>query len=178
MTGGAETNNLLAISLEPYMTLSGAHCAFRVGEELSFALAFSSSTPLEPQKRGRRGLTHLGGAMYSALGRSRYSDLGYWVDDFGVPALQKFRGEAPKCKSGKLLAGTIHLAMDSGDYDYDFSLYPNSPPLVFDWRIERIELLEAQTNTLRELMRVPSSLDSADDECVIYCTRLSEQPRH
>lgn len=170
-------HDLLAISLVPYMTVSGADCSFHVGEELAFALEFSTSTSLQPRKRGRRSLTHMGGAMYSAIGRSRYSDRGFWVIDFGVPAFGRLWGEAPKYKSGKLLEGTIHLAMDNGDYDGALSRYPSSPPLVFDWRIERIEVHEPQANEPRELLRVPKYLDSDHDECIIHCVRLSDEPR-
>jgi len=164
----------LAISLAGTMLESGASSSFSVGQELAFALEFLMPAPLQAVKGGRRSLTHIGGARYSAIGRSVCSERHWWVVDFGIPAYARVWPEAPKHEPGTVFEGQVHLAMDPGDYCWDFSLYPSAPPLVFDWRIVRIEAV-AKTGVAREFSKVPAFAD--DEECIIHCVRLAEEPR-
>lgn len=178
------------IHLSPWIIADGNYADFSVGDLRGFALEFYATQPLTPARRGRCSAQHLGNGEFAVVARSVYSAHDWWVLDFGLPAYTSTPPDTEH-KPSQLFEGNISLGVDPFFYFESLSKRPSSPPLIFDWRIDRIELQTAPYIE-REgiLVRDEKNLRSQDVQrtgehsgCVgsieylLHCTLEGGQPR-
>lgn len=178
----------LSVSLAHWILGEGIYAVFEAGEEYAFALEFYAPETLRSVRRGRRAFSHRHDAQFDVVGRSTFLASDWWVIDFGVAAYT-INSLPAEHKPGKLFEGSVHVGVDHGRYLEDLSRRPNSPPLFYDWRVERIEVLtgpfldqgkgaflrDADKTARSELERTVSN--DPDAEYILHCTLLDAEPR-
>jgi hypothetical protein len=185
----------LPIGLSSWIVQDGNYPDFKIGQECAFALEFYAMEPLtsvsgEPLPEPRH--IYKGNAQFEVVGRNIYAGNEWWAMDFGIPAYTN-HARTNSHEIGALLDGSVYLGVDHFDYFERLSRIPTAPPLIFDWRVERIELQTAPfiKQDDRMLIRDPEKIgwrdlvetsawedDGGHSEYILHCTRLSEQPRH
>ena len=146
----------------------------------------SGTETLEPR------LIYKGGAQFAVVGKSIHAGADWWVVDFGIPAYTSRPATKPH-KTGTLFEGNAYIGVDHFDYFERLSRSENAPPLIFDWRVERIKLQTAPfiKQGERVFVRDPEKFgwrdiietnawedDGGGAEYVLHCVRLSTAPRH
>jgi len=181
----------LHIGLCAWIIQDGNFEDFACGETHRFALEFYPPTRLQMVNRSTAqiGLKHLRDAHYQACGVVRHRSAGSWVVDFGeVMALRKERPPS-KITPGVFVEGEIYLGVDPFWYVEELVRIPGIPALMYDWRIEQIEMETApyidapeQGARVRDPMKrgrvtVPKTDAWRDDgghgDYVLSCTRVS-----
>lgn len=180
----------LPIHLSPWIIADGNYDDFSVGDVRAFALEFYAAKPLTLVNSGRRTAQHLGNGEFEVVARSVYPAHDWWVLDFGLPAYTNMP-PTTEHKAGKLFQGNISLGVDPFFYFENLALRPSSPPLIFDWRIERIEMQTAplierdgiwvrdDENLRSQEVRRTGERRSAGGyvEYLLHCALVGDQPR-
>ncbi|HEY0910162.1 MAG TPA: hypothetical protein VGD75_08005, partial [Bradyrhizobium sp.] len=142
-------DNLIA-GLDSWVIEDGNYPEFTRDAEVAFALELYASSPLEEVEPGSNPaafLRHIGEANYEVLGQVVYVADDWWVMDVGVLA---FREERPptNLRRGNWLCGKIFIGIDPFFYFERLAHQPGAPGLIYDWKIEKIEV---QTSPLIEV---------------------------
>lgn len=180
----------LPVALSPWIIQDGNYGEFAVGDVSAFALEFLVQEPLKRAFGGKPSLQYLGDSKFSVIARVLYRSLDWWALDFGYLAYSELPGAAD-LKTGEMVQGCIWLGIDPFSYFERLSVQPDCPPLIFDWRIERIEMLappHMERNgarggkpgdlVWRDIERTDAwSADHRDTEYVLHCKRLEKPPR-
>lgn len=179
----------LPVHLSPWIIADGNYDDFSVGDVRPFALEFYAAKPLTLVRNGVLSAKHLGNGEFAVIARSVYLAHDWWVLDFGLPA---YTNTPPvmEHKPGKLFQGNISFGVDPFFYFEDLAKRPNSPPLIFDWRIERIELQTAphveregilvrDDKNLRseDVSRTGEKSDLGSVDYLLHCALQGDQPR-
>lgn len=181
----------LSVGLSPWIIGEGNYADFIVGEHRAFAVEFYAPQNLRRVRSGRRSFVHRERCHYTIVGRPTLVASDWWVIDFGVPV---FTNTAPPVdyRVGDLLSGDVCLGVDPFFYFVDLAKRRDAPPLIFDWRIDRIEMetgpfIESGAGPVRDAGRAvqqdvdrtgrPQHEDGAP-EYTLHCTRLSDKGRH
>ncbi len=140
----------LIVGLAGWIIEDGNYRQFARGAEVAFALELYTSSPLnevEPDPKLTPSLTHVGNAHYEVLGQVVYVADDWWVFDVGVLAFQE--GKPPtNLQQGCWLRGEIFIGIDPFFYFERLAHQPGAPALIYDWKIEKIEV---QTSPLIEV---------------------------
>lgn len=189
-----QTNSNFIISLESWIIQDGNYGDFAVGEEHGFALEFWVVDPANVGASSpavATGYRHLGCENYSVVARTVFVGSEWWAIDFGVPA---YTGNTPPkdIALGGVWQGRIGLGIDYFDYFERLAFNSGAPPLIYDWRIDKIEMQTAPfIEKDKVLQRDPQKLgwreiqktdawqdDGSSASYLLHCTRVSDEPRH
>jgi hypothetical protein len=184
----------LPIGLESWIIQDGNYADFEVGQVRAFALEFYAPEPLKIISDGRAAepsLINKTGAHFSIIGKSIHAASDWWVVDFGILAYTSYPPKTQH-KTGTLFEGSVYLGIDHFDYFERLSLSENAPALIFDWKVERIQMQTAPFIELsdRMLIRDPEKIgwrdvsqtnawedDKMSAQYILHCTRLTDAPR-
>jgi hypothetical protein len=128
------------VGLSSWIIQDGNYGDFAKGMNTAFAIECWAEAPLiefEPTASIRSSRTHLGNAIHDIQGRVIYVTDDWWVIDVGVLA---FREEKPPAhlRPGVWLRGKMYLGIDPFFYFERLGHQSGAPPLVYDWKIEKI----------------------------------------
>lgn len=99
------------------------------------------------------------------------------VFDFAVSAYCGRTHVSEDYQPGQLYRGDINLSF-APLTKFDVSIKRSgAPPLVYDWKIERIEAPEPSDGQWRDFSQIPRKRDLTSP-IVLHCTALSDAPRH
>jgi|SRR6185437_10849242 len=176
----------LIVGLDSWIIEDGNYPEFSRDAEFAFALELYASSPLkavEPASQPVPSLTHVGGAHYEVLGQVVYVADDWWVVDIGVLTFREERLPT-ELRQGSWLRGKIFIGIDPFFYFERLAHQPGAPPLIYDWKIEKIE---EQTSPLievrpRVMTRDPNQLgwkevdktNAREDagEYLLHCSRM------
>lgn len=176
---------VLQVGLNSWIIADGNYDSFRVGETRSFALEYYHEADLRsiPKSRATRGFAPLGGARYSITRRTLHIGRDWAAIDVGLPVYRELYSLPPPPKR---FEGVIGLSVDPFFYFKRHAHEHGAPPLIFDWRINRIEV-ETAPRILRgglwiydpARLRLKAVEDTRDGEdFLLHCELVSDQPRH
>lgn len=132
----------LRIGLSSWVIQDGNYADFEQGQTAAFALEFFAPEPLaavSPDTPLERSLTYRRGNAYDLVADVAFIGRHWCVLDAGY---RLFSGiDAPgDWTLGLTVRGAVEVSVDPFFYFEDFSKAPRAPPLIYDWRIDRIEL--------------------------------------
>jgi hypothetical protein len=137
--------DVLVVGLYSWIIMDGNYGDFARDAEVAFALEFHA-TPLleevEPDPILAPSLTRVGNADYEALGQVVHVADDWWVINVGI---LPFRDEKPPAnvRQGSWLRGKIFIGIDPFFYFETLAHQPSAPALIYDWKIEKIEVQTA-----------------------------------
>jgi hypothetical protein len=181
----SESAPLLQVGLNSWIIADGNYADFTVGEVRPFALEFYNEVDLRPLPKSQAGCAYksLGRAHYAVKGRTVHLTPKWAVIDVGFLAYREFHSFPPPPRR---FESEIWVGVDPFFYFETLSLEREAPPLVFDWRIHRIEV-ETAPRVLQANMWVydPDRLCLKDvedtregEDFVLHCELVSAEPRH
>lgn len=169
----------------------GNYPDFARNTDAAFALEFYAPHPLQEAELPPSQvplLNYLGDASYEVLGQVVHVAGDWWVLNAGFPA---FSEQKPP-KNAALdcwLRGRIHIGIDPFSYFERLAHQPGAPALIYDWKIERVEVQTAPLVEVkpRVMMRDPAKFgwreiaktDAWHDEgeYLLHCRHLDTPPR-
>jgi hypothetical protein len=175
---------LLQIGLSSWIIADGNYRDFSVGEVRSFALEYYNEHELQPAATGISH-QHLGDARYAVTGRRvhlggliQHLTPTWCVIDVGVLAYRELNSFAAPPET---FCGEVYLGVDPFFYFESLSREGDAPPLVFDWRVHRIEVETAPRVLTNGVMiydpdkRKPADVldTNSGEDFVLHCERLS-----
>ncbi len=176
----------LVVGLHSWIIQDGNYGDFARDTNAAFALEFYASAPLEVFELNSSAaptLTRIRDADYEVIGQVTHVVHDWWVVDVGV--LVFWKGDRPATlRPGSWLRGQISIGIDPFFYFEQLAHQPGAPALVYDWKIERIEVQTAPLIEVKPgvLERDATKLDwkdilktnawDDDGEYLLYCTRL------
>jgi hypothetical protein len=183
--------DILAVGLSSWLIQDGNYGDFARDANAAFALEFYASLSLEevePDPSRAPSLTHVGDANYDVLGQVVHVADDWWVLNVGILV---FREERPptNARRGRWLRGKIYIGIDPFFYIERLARQPGAPALIYDWKIEKIEVQTAPLIEVkpRVMARDPAKLgwreivetDARGDEgeYLLHCNRLDSPPR-
>jgi len=179
---------LLQVGLSSWIIEDGNYRDFSVSDVRSFALEYINEDEFQPAVTPTSH-RYLGDARHQVCGRRVH--LGgllqhlrptWCVIDFGVLAYRELHSLAAPPDS---FSGELYLGVDPFGYFESLAREPDAPPLIYNWRIHRIEV-ETAPRVLREGMMIydPDKLKQADvadtrrgEDFVLHCERLADPPQ-
>jgi hypothetical protein len=182
------------IHLDAWIIQDGNYADFCCGQIFECALGFYPDPITQPTPSVKR-IESLGEAQYRVSGEVVYARRGIWILDFGVMAYNA--DERPEnVERGSWVAGDILLGIDPYDYMELCANRKGIPPLIYTWRVERIQRQTAPFVEHRDeegrtlLMRDRAQLGYADiphtdawrddgghAEYLLFCDLLSDPPK-
>lgn len=131
---------MLHVGLEAWIIQDGNYSEFEVGREYRFALEFyPHDVVAAPAASSSSRLTHIGNALYEAVGTIVFCIDSAWVIDFGVPAFQD--AKPPNwAKPGTSVRGRFYLGVDPFFYFERLKNEKGIPNLFRQWFVRRIML--------------------------------------
>jgi hypothetical protein len=189
--GGRASLDQLWVGLNSWIIQDGNYGDFAVGEVASFALEFYSESGLSPVAPGQKTLLRDGDSFYIVTALVMHVEPDWWVIDAGLPM---YCEEPPPndVSPGNWVSGRVSIGIDPFFYFESLAQRSGSPPLVFDWMVEGIEI---ETSPLVEIAPRTFARDSAqmgrtaidrtnawsDDDgnadYLLKCRRLDHPPR-
>ncbi|GLH77675.1 hypothetical protein SSBR45G_25830 [Bradyrhizobium sp. SSBR45G] len=178
----------IVVGLASWIILDTNYPDFKSGSEAAFALVFSPKKPLEdiaPHAAVAPSRIHRGSGVYGIIAQVVHVAEDWWVIDAGVLA---FQDSSPPvdAKPGAWLRGEIQIDIDPYDYFEHWGHQPGVPALIYEWRIDKIEVqtapyveisprkfaLDATKLGWREVAETKAFEDPAG-EYLLHCTRLN-----
>jgi hypothetical protein len=129
----------LTLGLHSWIVQDGNYGDFRRGETIEVAVEFYADEELSPTESHSVGAARIAGETYRICGHVTHAWDGGVVVDFGIQAFTT-RTVDPLPPKGAYVVGDVHLGVDPFDYFESLHELPDFPPLIYTWRIERIEL--------------------------------------
>lgn len=194
-----EQTGSLRIGLDSWIIQDGNYGEFTCGDICAFALEYSEVVPLEPRHRdapSERSLSWLHDCTYSVKADVIYASEGLRVIDAGL-GLYRERPILPgvsyasDVSVGQRVRGDIYIGIDHFAYFERLSKLPGAPPLIHDWRVQKIELettpwispsgYPMRDPSRRSWQEVRTTHSSKDDDgrasYILTCQCLSEPRR-
>ena len=177
-------SSMLQVGLNSWIIADGNYADFKVGEVRSFALEYYNAEELSslPKSRATRSFRRLDSSRYAVTGRTLHRTSEWAAIDVGVPAYRElYSFPSPP----RRFEGVIWLGVDPFHYFRTRSRELGAPPLIFDWRIDRIEV-ETGPRILKDGLMIydPAHLhlknveDTREGEdFVLHCELLPNEPR-
>jgi hypothetical protein len=176
----------LVLGLDSWIIQDGNYGEFARDADAAFALEFHASPTLEvfePSSTPSPSLAHVGNAGHEAIGQVVYVADDWWVIDAGLLLFQEQRPPA-QVQQGTWLRGKVYVGIDPFFYFERLGHQSGAPALVYDWKIEKLEvqtapLIEVRPRTMerdsskrswREIDRTNAWED--DGEYLLHCIRL------
>ena len=179
---------LLQVGLSSWIIADGNYRDFSVGEVRSFALEYHNEHEFRPTASAV-SQRYLGDARYEVAGRrahlgglSQHLTPTWCVIDVGVLAYRELLSFAVPPES---FSGDLYLGVDPFFYFERLSRETDAPPLVYNWRIHRIEV-ETAPRVLKDGFMIydPHKRKLADaqdtkrgEDFVLHCERLADPPQ-
>jgi hypothetical protein len=181
---GAAATTMLQVGLNSWIIADGNYAHFKVGDVCSFALEYYNENELcpLPKSHNRRSYKPIERCRYAVTGRTIHLTPEWAAIDVGVPAYRELYSFPPPPKR---FEGEIWLGVDPFFYFERRSRESGAPPLIFDWRIHRIEV-ETAPRVLQDNLWIydPARLQLKDvedtrdgEDFVLHCELLSSPPR-
>jgi hypothetical protein len=185
----------LSIGLASWIIQDGNYKDFSAGDIAAFALEFGETETfhLEHNRAHNEavGLSNISASTYNMRARVIHVDEQWWAVDAGIRLFQK-RPPPKNVRAGSIVAARCYVGVDPFFYFERLSKLSGSPALIYDWRVDKIELCEtpwvevrprsfqrdADGESWREVEQTNAWTD--DDGCAEYvlrCTLLSESAR-
>jgi hypothetical protein len=184
----------LRVGLDSWIIQDGNYDDFVQGQHYAFALEFWAPNPLvvghPDMGEPHHAMTWLRDSTYAVMGRVGFVSEGWWVLDVGIPIYSdQIAAPGPV---GTTLCGEIYLGVDHFSYFERLARESDAPALIFDWRIEAIELdttprvetkpRYVERDQSRQSWRSVQQTDAWSDDdglasYVFTCKRLSDEPR-
>jgi hypothetical protein len=185
--------DLLTVELASWIIQDGNYGDFTRGNLAAFALEFRASTKLDevdPERQRRPSLISVGDARYKALGQVVHVSDDWWVIDVG-PLLYREEKPPRNARLGGWMGGEIHIGIDPFFYFERLAHQPNAPALIYDWKIEKIEMqtaprIEVRPRVMerdparlgwREIAKINAWEDDGSFADYIHCKRLDGPAR-
>jgi hypothetical protein len=181
-------SQLLQVGLSSWIIADGNYRGFSVGDVRSFALEYYNEHEFRPAT-GAVSRRHLGDARYAVTGsRAHLGGLSqsltptWCVIDIGLLAYRELLGFPVPPDS---FTGEIYLGLDPFFYFERLCSERDAPPLIYNWRIHRIEV-ETAPRILNEGMMIydpdkRKRIDVQDtkrgEDFVLHCERLADPPQ-
>lgn len=132
----------LRVGLSSWIIQDGNYGDFTVGQQRPFALEFwplESLTVRHPDAAsGPLSMTWERDAIYSIKGEVSFVAETWWVLDAGLPMY--LDQCAPPGPVGTPVRGQISVGIDHFSYFETLAHQPGAPALIFDWRVDAIEM--------------------------------------
>jgi hypothetical protein len=188
---GMHIANKLVVGLSSWVIQDGNYRDFARGTNSAFALEFYASPPLEefePASAIAPSLTYIADASYEVIGQVVHVATDWWVIDVGILAFQEATLPT-NLRQGSWFRGRIQIGIDPFFYFQRLARQPSAPALIYDWRIERIEVQTAPLIEVRPrvMERDPTKLGwkeivetsawEDEGEYLLYCHRLDSPTR-
>src|SRR5262249_26246425 len=108
-----------------------------------FALefAFEHLELIEDANAAPLGLKRVNSFMHDLIGRVTHVGNDWWAVDAGIGLFQE-RPPPKRACVGSVVSARCYIGVDPFFYFERFSREAGAPPLIYEWRIERIELNE------------------------------------
>jgi hypothetical protein len=183
----------LCISLSSWIIQDGNYGDFARRDIAAFALEFfpHGDIHLAGRTAEPRSLLRLSESRYAVSGDVIHVAADWWAIDVGIGA---FREDRPPLgmRKGDQVLGEVTLGIDPFFYFERLCEEPGAPALIYDWRIEKIELQTAPWIEVRPRWqeRDPKRLgwreidrtaawrdDDGNADYLLHCTRLAGRPR-
>lgn len=136
---------VLTIALESWIIQDENYGEFDAGDVTTFAVEFYSrarAVEVVPPAASGPSIRHISESTYRVLCPIVYLAPKWWVIDIGIPVYQE-RMPPHGVALGKWVQGDISLGIDPFFYFERLSLEPESPPLIFEWAIDAIDMQTA-----------------------------------
>ncbi len=176
----------LVVGLSSWIIQDGNYGDFARDTDAAFALEFFASPPLEafePPSALFPSLTYIGDAIHEVVAHVVHVAEDWWVVDVGFLA---FREEAPPAnvRRGNWLRGKAYIGIDPFFYFERLVHQPGAPALIYDWKIEKIDIQTAPWIEVRPrtFERDPAKLGwkeidrtnawEDDGEYILHCVRV------
>jgi hypothetical protein len=179
---------LLQVGLSSWIISDGNYKDFSVGDVRSFALEYYNEDKLRPatEPSFRR---YLGDARYAVAGSrlhlgglSQHLTPTWCVIDVGVLAYRELHQfDVPPDR----FSGEVYLGVDHFSYFERLAHEADAPPLIYNWRVHRIEV-ETAPRILKDGMWIydPDKRGCADvqetkggEDFILHCERLPDLPQ-
>ncbi len=182
--------NPLPIGLSSWIIQDGNYDDFEVGQTRAFALEFYAPQSLTRVRAGSKAFRHVVDADFDVRSECVHGAKNWWILDFGLLAYSDRPAPEP-LEVGQLFQGRISLGVDPFFYFEEHARQEGTPALIYDWRIDRIEMQTAPfVEQHRMLVRDASKLgwrsiertkawddDGGNAEYLLHCTCLDDRPR-
>lgn len=179
--------DLFQVGLSSWIVDDGNYKTFSIGDVRSFALEYfneedlqSTTTPCSHRHIGNA--RHIVSGKRVHLGGLQTNLTSTWVViDIGVLAYRELYSYPPPPDS---FSGELYIGVDPFFYFENLANQADAPPLIYDWRIHRIEV-ETAPRILQDgiLIYDPDKRKRADvqdtnygDDFVLHCERLASAP--
>lgn len=185
-----------AIGISSWIIQDGNYPDFVRGQSASFAVEFYSKDGLrlahDREASGPLGLTRISSSLHDLRARIIHATDDWWALDAGIGIFQE-RRPPEGAQVGSEITGRCMLGIDPFFYFEQLAHQIGAPALIYDWRIENIELNETpwvevrprsferdtQRISWRSVDRTNAwSDDNQRAEYVMHCNLLSETPRN
>lgn len=171
----------LAIEVGLMAVEQGIYWGGRVGTVFPSAMFYSTPTPLTliaPDRAGSPMYRHKSEADYSVVAHCSHHGPEVVVLDFGMRACTQAFSPWADYQQGALYRGEVRLSFAPIFGFYEFVEHSAAPPLVYDWRVERIEIPEMEPSGIRwREVQEPPRQHNRPDLFILHCTALSDTPR-
>src|SRR6185369_1052413 len=142
---GGFVDDVLALGLSSWIIQDGNYEDFAQGDLAAFAVEFYAPKNLLeslPSLDKRPSMRHLEDSTYEVLGQVIHISEDWWAIDIGIPIFQE---QAPPngMVLGRWVRGSVWLGVDPFFYFERLSHDPGAPAMIFDWKIEVIEIQTA-----------------------------------
>ena len=172
---------LLEVGVSSWIIADGNYSHFSVGDVRSFALEYFHEGQLGPST-APASHRHLGDARHAVIGRRVHLAPTWCAVDIGVLAYRLLNSFPPPPPS---FSGELYLNVDSFFYFETLAHDTDAPPLIYDWRIHRIEVETAPRILEDGLMiydpdkrkRVGVQDTKAGEDFILHCERLQVAPQ-
>ena len=132
----------LVVDIAAWIFVGGRYDPFAIGDRKKFALEFYSFDSLT-RSCSSPFLNRLQGTEYEACAKVTFASEKLWVLDFGAVSAYR-EGPAPSnLDVGSSVSGKIQLGIDPFSYVEVLHKEAGVPPLIYAWRVARIELVTA-----------------------------------
>jgi hypothetical protein len=181
----------VVVALDSWIIQDGNYGDFARDMNDAFALEFLASESLqqfEPGAAPTASLTRVKDACYEVSGEVVHVADDWWVINVGILAFQD--GKPPAyVRQGNWLHGRIQIGIDPFLYFERLAIQPGAPALIYDWKIEKIEiqtapLIEVKPRVFerdpaqlgwREIVETNSWGDAG--EYLLHCNRIGASVR-
>lgn len=186
--------DLITVGLSSWIIKDGNYRDFARDTHVAFALEFWASPALEifqPEQPRAPSLLNIGDEHYEIESEVLYVADDWWVIDIGMLVFQQ--NKPPKnARRGGWLRGNIDIGVDPFFYLENLARRPGAPALIYDWRIQKIEIQTAPFIEVRPRHRErdPAQLgwkeiaetsawtdDGGGAEYLLHCNRLDHPAR-
>jgi hypothetical protein len=182
------------IDLSSWIIQDGNYRDFHCGDLAEFALEFFPKK-IQISKSTERNAYLIKDSLYKINGQIIFYTQNVWIIDFGIKVFQEAE-PVKNAKAGDFVCGEIYLGVDPFFYFENLYKIPDIPPLIYTWRINRIErqtapFIETKTQSGQRILRRDESKrgyleiektnawedDNGFAAYLLHCTKLNNETK-